>query len=207
MKFRIGIIIAVVCVFVGYAAIKYCTQSKKETSICAKALLNCRQGSTDAEINAALRVLDVDSSPFILELANHLSAKDQASHRFQGSYMEVDVETGVSRPHNPTIGDVVFDIITRKLEGVPPGEFIPIRVLTHNNVTEWVAARKHNTLKQMRLEVAEQLLAKSEADHRTKPDDYSQRSVEYFRENLEIIRKGYPPRRSSQLEDSTTLGK
>jgi hypothetical protein len=86
----------------------------------------------------------------------------------------------------PTIGTACFNLLQGQVEGVWPKGYRDYHTLSPKTVRDWIARNQGLSLQQLRVEAAQQSLARAEADSPKKPDsDFHKRILGFLRKNLE----------------------
>jgi hypothetical protein len=86
----------------------------------------------------------------------------------------------------PTIGDACFDLLQWEIEGAWPKGFRDYYTLTPKNVRNWLAEHSGLSLQQLRVEAAQQSLARAVDDTPKKKDsEWHKKELEFLRRNLE----------------------
>jgi hypothetical protein len=158
MKPRILILFVEVCLIFS---ISIRAQSSQSDGSYESAIASLSENSEPAQVARAIAVLESAGTKAFPALLAHLNDRARASVVFQNKAIVRFDAKGNVFGHDPTIGEVCFDMIQGQVEGNWPKGYREFYVLSPKNVVSWWEARKTKPLKELQLEAAQESLTRA----------------------------------------------
>lgn len=125
--------------------------------------------------NSVRAIKDAETNAFPVLLLHLQDTKPAEPLFFQGDSVRA-----------PNIGDACFDLLQWQIEGAWPKGFRDYYTLTPKNVRDWLAKHSGLSLQQLRVEAAQESLARAVDDAPKKKDsDWHRKELDFLRKNLE----------------------
>lgn len=147
------------------------------------AILSLAADNPNEIIDAAIQTIGSGGKDAFDALLAHMNNTALASKSFAGQTITVD-EDANSQQHQPSIGDVCFELLQGQIEGHFPKFAIEYYVLDRSNIREWLADRKSKTVKVLRIECAQLSLEAAKRAYDQKPTELNADMVQFLEENL-----------------------
>ena len=138
------------------------------------------------KVRAAVRTLRQAGTNAFPALLAHLDDKSPAERNtFQRAEMKRGRD-GKLEIAVPTIGDACFDLLQGQIEGAWPKGYTDYHILSPQTVRDWLSRHRGLSLRQLRIEAAQQSLNRAEADTpKAGASDFHKKTLEFLRKNLD----------------------
>lgn len=172
---------ALVVMFLAFLPTSYAAENYEQH------VRNLAAGTPATDIKASLKVLEAGGLIAFPALIAHFSDASPADPRFQRERMD-RTANGALQVHEPTIGDVCFDILQGQIEGEWPKAFRIYHVLSPVNARAWLDTHAGLTLRQLQRAAREESLRRAQAALAKDPSaELLSDEVAFLRENLESV--------------------
>lgn len=148
-----------------------------ETSAFEQAVTELAVGNDDKTVAKAIDQLREAGTKAFPVLISNVSDTSIASSTLQ------EATTG-----RTTVGDACFGILQMQVEDAWPKSLRKFHALNRNNVTKWWSTRKSKSLRELRLEAAQNSLSAAKKALNERDSEETRDSIRFIEKRLEIVR-------------------
>lgn len=150
--------------------------------------LSLKEGADHATVTRGIERLKQAGMLAFPVLLKHLESPERAAIEFQAASPEADSDpaTGARTLAHPRMGAVAFKFIQGAVEGHWPKAYTPFHAITPANAARWLAERKDQSLRALRIDAAQAALKKAEQLHQAKPSEFTKEALEFLQERLKF---------------------